>query len=473
MADAKSHPQVKVDDPRAADLLLEQLRGKARGRTELIKVTRADAVALTGMPSEQAEPALKSLVHTYRSHLAVTDDGELVYEFDPSLERRDRVPLGERVRALGQVAWRGFQFLFKIWIVVTLVVYVMAFIAMMIAMMVARSSGSSDRDDRRGGGGFGIPWIWYWMMPDLAPMHDPYGRPLRRRNVGPKKRFYQSVFDFVFGPKQPAVDPREAEKRLVAFLRANKGRVTAAELVALSGMSLEAADEELTRLMVDYDGEVEVAEDGTLIYVFIDLLKSAGAVGTSWSYDWDRADPKPALTGNTPGTNAVVAGFAGFNLLASMTIGPAFLERFQLAGDPLAGFFVTLFPLLFSLVFFAVPGARLLAERRRERKRTVRRLRRALVKEIWAQPGVPLDPLAVATRAAERAQVGVAEARAALERLLVDLDGDVDTDADGRVRYVWKRLAEERASVEKVRAQAEEPKLGPVIFSSEDDRAVH
>jgi drug/metabolite transporter (DMT)-like permease len=30
-------------------------------------------------------------------------------------------------------------------------------------------------------------------------------------------------------------------------------------------------------------------------------------------------------------------GFAGFNLLASLTIGPAFLERFQLAGDPLAG----------------------------------------------------------------------------------------------------------------------------------------
>ena len=38
------------------------------------------------------------------------------------------------------MAWRGFQFLFKIWIVVTLVVYVVAFVAMMISMMVARSS---------------------------------------------------------------------------------------------------------------------------------------------------------------------------------------------------------------------------------------------------------------------------------------------------------------------------------------------
>jgi hypothetical protein len=58
------------------------------------------------------EPALKSLVASYRSHLAVTNEGELVYEFDPSFERRDRVPLGERLRAAGQTAWRGFTFFF-------------------------------------------------------------------------------------------------------------------------------------------------------------------------------------------------------------------------------------------------------------------------------------------------------------------------------------------------------------------------
>ena len=44
--------------------------------------------------------------------------------------------------------------------------------------------------------------------------------------------------------------------------------MTAAELSALGGTSLAAAEEELTRLMVEYDGEVEVADDGTLLYVF-------------------------------------------------------------------------------------------------------------------------------------------------------------------------------------------------------------
>src|SRR4051794_7341106 len=172
--------KTQVYDPKAEQLLLAALRGKARGRTELVKVTRGDAVALTGMPVEQAEPALKSLVKSYHSHLAVTTEGELVYEFDPTLERRDAVPLAERLRAAGQLAWRGFQVFFKIWIMVTLVAYVAAFIAMMIAMIFARSS--DDRDDRRGGdGGGGMFWLWWWLMPDLAPRYDPYGRPVRRQ----------------------------------------------------------------------------------------------------------------------------------------------------------------------------------------------------------------------------------------------------------------------------------------------------
>jgi hypothetical protein len=456
---------VKVHDPRAERVLFDALRGRVRGRTELVKLTRADAVALTGLPSEQAEPALKSLVRTYRSHLAVTDDGELVYEFDPALERRDRVPLRERLERAGQAVWRGFTLFFKIWIVVTMVAYVVAFVAMMIALMTARSS--SDRDDRRGGGGFGLPWIWYWMLPDLAP--DPYGRQRRRPAGPPPKRFYQSVFDFVFGPKAAPVDPRALEKSVVAFLRDHKGRITAAELTALTGLALDEADEELTRLMVDYDGEVEVAEDGTLIYVFKDLLLSAGEQGGFWSWTWDQSEPRSTLTGNTPGANAVVGGFTGFNLIASLTVGPAFLQRMHLAGDPTAQFFVTLFPLIFSLLFFAVPAGRLLVERRRARKLGARKIRRELLREIWTRPDAPIDPAAIAALVAERTGQPAERVRGALEKMLAELDGDVDTDAEGRMRYRFPRLALEQAAVAKARLDAgAAPKLGPVVFSSED-----
>jgi hypothetical protein len=444
---------VRVHDPRAATALFDALKTRAKGG-ELVKVSRADAVALTGMPSEQAEPALKSLAGTYRSHLAVTDEGELVYAFDPGFERRDRVSLAERARAAGQLAWRGFSFLFKIWIAVTMVAYVVAFAAMLIGLSVM--GRSSDRDDD--GGHFHFPWIWWWLMPDLAPRHDHYGRPLRRR--GPQKRFYQSVFDFVFGPKRLPRDPKELEKRLVGFLRVHKGRITATELSALSGLPLALAEEELTRLMAEYDGEVEVTDDGTLLYVFEDLMLSAGQTATSWSWDFERHELAEPLTGNSKTANAVVAGFTGFNLFASLTIAPAFLQRAAMAGatwaaSPWTLFLVTWFPLVFSLIFFAVPTARWLAAKRSAHKRARRQLRRRIFADIWK--GEPIDP----TRYS-------GESRAMLETMLRELEGDVDTDENGRMLYRFPRLLEERQAVREARQKAAEPSIGRVIFSSDD-----
>ena len=60
--------------------------------------------------------------------------------------------------------------------------------------------------------------------------------------------------------------------------------------------------------------------------------------------------------------------------------------------------------------------------------------------------------------------------RAALERLLVDLDGDVDVDDAGMTRYAFPRIAEEIAAVQQARVLAPKSELGPgaVVFSSSD-----
>src|SRR5205823_4981539 len=153
-----------------------------------------------------------------------------------------------------------------------------------------------------------------------------------------------------------------------------------------------------------YDGEVEVADDGTLLYVFEEVLPSASAAGTNWTWAWDKADPVPALTGNTGATDGVIAAFAGFNLFASMTIAPAFLARFHLPAQPWT-FLLTLFPLIFSAIFFAVPAARWLVRKRQLAKRERRLLRRELLREIWTRPGEPRDPVELAARAAQRTGV--------------------------------------------------------------------
>ncbi len=464
--DSRVRVATRVEDPLATRQLFDALKQRARGTTTLVKVTKADAVAMTGMPAAQAEPALTDLVKHYRSHVGVTDDGELIYQFDPTLERRDAVPWRERLGTLAASAWIGFQWIFKVWIAVTLVAYVVAFVAMMISMSLARRGDSNRRD----GDGFGLPFIWYLMMPDLAPRQRygyGYGQPRRMApsaGDGPKKRFYQVVFDFVFGPKPTLRDPRAADKRLIAFVQAQKGRVTASEMAALSGVSLARADEELTRLMAEYDGEVEVADDGTLIYAFDDLRRQSLLSTSATQLDFERPEPDPALTGNTAGGNAAVGGFAGFNVLAALTIGPAFVLKHGLGDTGM--FWLSLFPLLFSAVFLAIPTTRWLVERGRRSKRRRRRARKMLLKAAFQSDAAGLDPRPLIAQVAKAQGIDSAQVDMLLTGVVADLDGDVITDDAGQMRYTFPRLAEERAQVALARAKAPQIVLGAEIFSS-------
>ncbi len=283
----------QYSDHRAKAVMLTALRGRGA------KLTRADAIVASGLPEDEARRALTVLLKEYRSHLSATASGELLYEFDPSFARRDAVPFRERAAAVANVLWRGFSFLFKIAIVTTLVGYFALFVGMMVAFMFARSSSSDSDDD---GGGFGIgPLFWFWGW-------DTGGHPRRRPRTAPSVPFYKRVFAFVFGPPARKTDPLDDEKRIVAAIRAERGRIAPVDLVRLMGWSFPRAEEEATRLMVDYGGEPEVTDDGVVVYVFKSLRLSAGgqteAVEPAWADE--RLEPTPPLTGNTPRTNALI-----------------------------------------------------------------------------------------------------------------------------------------------------------------------
>src|SRR5205814_9104155 len=121
----------------------------------------------------------------------------------------------------------GISVLFKVRVGATLVRFFALFGAMVVALIFARSG--SDRDD--GGPSFGIgPLLWFWGW-DAGPA--PYGRrPARTARRAP---FYKRVFAFVFGPPAPKADPLEDERRIVAHIRAGRGRIAPVDLVRLMG----------------------------------------------------------------------------------------------------------------------------------------------------------------------------------------------------------------------------------------------
>src|SRR5512141_984648 len=304
MAKQPTIEQTAYSEREARRILLEALRGQGG------QLTKADAVAKSGLPVPVTEQALGDLLKEFRSHVAATEEGELIYQFDPSFTRRDAVPFSEKLAKLGNALWKGFTFLFKISIVTTLAVYFVVFVAMLLALLFAKRSS----DDRDSGDhiDFGWPlfWIWGW-----GPMDD--GRYHRRRRL-PEKPLYKKVFEFVFGPPKPAVDPLAEEKEILAYIRQKNGRISALDLVELMGWDFAHAEEEATRLLINYGGEPEVTDDGVVVYAFKEIRKTAtpGQPEPVVRRAWERLESKPPLTGNRTGTNVAISLFNGFNLLA-------------------------------------------------------------------------------------------------------------------------------------------------------------
>jgi hypothetical protein len=438
---------------RAKGLMMTALRGRDA------KLTRADAIVASGLSEEEAGEALTALLKEYRSHLSATESGELLYEFNPEFERRDALSWRERAAAVGSRLWKGFTLLFKLAIVTTLVSYFVAFVAMMVAMIFARS-GSSDRDDDGGFGFDGLLWFWGWDMGS-----NGYGRQRARFARPPREPLYKRVFAFVFGPPKPAEDPLAEEKQIVGYIRAQRGRIAAVDLVRLMGWTFPRAEQEVTRLMVDYGGEPEVTEEGVVLYTFKAVRKTArGAVGTSvpspcWATE--RLETPAPLTGNQPGTDAMVAAFNGFNLLAPFWIVPAFESRLHVS---LASwqFLLWDFPLAFSALFFAIPAGRWIKARLAAGRLRARNDRRQLLGRIFARSQArPREELAPTP-----------ELAAALDRELVALGGDIASEPDerGRILYAFPRIEEETAAVVRARAAAPsaEQDAGLVVFSSAD-----
>jgi hypothetical protein len=437
-------------DEQSKRVLLKALRGRGG------QLTKADAVALSGLSVFQAEQALTSLLKEYRSHLAATESGELIYQFDPAFERRDAVPLRERLTKLGRALWKGFTFLFKVSIMVTLVAYFLIFLAMLLAIIFGRRSS----DDRDSGDGmdFGWPLFWMWGW-------GPSPRYRQRRRGPPGKPLYKKVFDFVFGPPRPPEDPLAQEKEILTYIRQQRGRIAPVDLVKLMGWDFQHAEEQATRLLVDYGGEPEATDEGVVLYVFKDIRKTAQLSESDRRQprprpSWERMESRPLLTANTPATNVAISLFNGFNLLAPFLIVPAFEARLQ---HPIGhAFALHSFPLVFSTLFFAIPLGRVLVEKARDRGRLERNARREILRVAIERRGAPLPP--------EQLAPDPATAKV-LDRSLVALGGDVVTDPEGRIRYAFPRIKEELDAVARARSAvtAGEEDAGAVVFSSKDN----
>lgn len=455
-------------------------------------MTAADAAAKSGLALRDAALGLHWLTDRHRGHLRVTAEGEIIFLFPHGFTRPWVVQDGLS-RVLG-AAGRGLmgvaRFVVRAWLLIVMVGYVAAFVAILLGMMFARSEGP----DRRGGGGAVAMVLFralgdalFWTFHPWSPLavrrgllHDEEDEDDIEDGARDATPFYEKVNRFVFGPAEAPDDPRAMERRVVAQIRAGRGRVGLADVMRATGLPREEADPLMARLMVDFDGEVSVSEEGGISYTFEALRKSASdEVAAAPPPAWDAPHTAPPLTGNPLGSDVLIAALNGFNAAASLialSVGLtlsnalALVQGVHLDKLPQDGTAVALgvVPLAFSLALFALPLGRALVQPLRAARAARERARLSVVRVVV--DGVGEGSVSEASLAqAWRVAAGSAPEPQDLRRVVLDLGGEVEDREDGELRYRFADLRAEAHAVAAARASAgdDEARPGAVVFTSE------
>jgi hypothetical protein len=490
-------PVRTLEPEAAAEVLKRTLKEPTR------PMTVADASVQSGLALREAEAGLHHLTSEYRGHLRVTEDGDLVHVFPTGFtkpwETREAF---ERIasKVLGGLAGAG-RFLVRAGLLIVMLAYAAFFVALLIGLTFAGRS-NDDRHQSHGisivGGllrmiGDALFWTFHpWSPLYVGTMSSPYGvsrarRYGRREDEGEKVRFYEKVNRFVFGPPKVTPDPHAARAKVLAEIRAKKGRVGLADVMRVTGLARDEADPLMARLMLDHDGTVEVAEGGGIVYRFAALRRTAATREDDLrggarppSPAWARPPSVPPLTGNSAGANVAIVLLNLFNIAASLwaismglTVSnlPLLFAKHAPAVLPAAGTPIVFgfLPLAFSLLLFVLPIGRAILRVRDRAKAEQEAARLAILKAVLtrAPKKEPVTDASLVT--AYRVATGEEPSSAEITRQVVALGGDVDVGPEGEVRYRFADLEAEAEALEEERAQASEAeaRLGRVVFASD------
>ncbi|PKN54646.1 MAG: hypothetical protein CVU56_25470 [Deltaproteobacteria bacterium HGW-Deltaproteobacteria-14] len=454
-------------------------------------VTVADVVARTGLPPYQAEEQLNQIVRDYESDLDVDDDGNLVYRFQPGLPGREDIVKKDAARRRKEAFKKGLIAFFKAWTVAMVIIYFVLYVVLIIAALAAsQNREGSNNSRRRSFGGGGGMWLWWGMGSPwgyggygtytsraqrrrynadvearLGKGEDPYA--LDDRAEVKKPSLTERTWYWLFGTKGIKKNPLEAEKELLTYIRAKKGFISNADIIALLGVTYDEADKIGTRLVATYDGEMDLTDDGVAIYRFPNLMLTGAphvaAQTPDLGYLWQVRKKEEALRQNPA---KAVPILNGINILLSFVILFYAMPRLGISGiGAVIGLFIV--PLVFSLTFFALGMMRKAREAADAGKYQRDSIRAAMFKLLFTRRTavrLPGDERAINSVGLGSWSEG--ELAAVASEVATELRGEADKDG-GILKIRTPRVWAEMAATEKLRGKASSARqVGRTVFST-------
>jgi hypothetical protein len=493
------------DAAKVQDRLVDVFR-KRKG-----EATNADLVALTGLPKAQVEVEIKAISDEYGARLRVTDSGEILYSFPEGMKSRYR-GFGPGMKRF----WKSFRktaakvgiLVFKIWTAVMLVGYFALFVALAIlALLASFAAQASGKDDSGHGDGIGglflggrlldtIVRIWFYSELFTTPQE----RAARADRKRAKRPLHKAIFSFLFGDGNPDADWDEIEKKaFVAFVQSNKGVITMAEFLALTGLPPLEAEQAINRYLYEFGGSPEVSDGGTIYFDFPSLLRRRDRTDRTYGGS-SPMRRMAAFSSNNKKANRTFCIFNGVNLAfgsyfltqalaphaddlaiiygkyANKLITTGGWDGFyyfthQLFGklgnmaDPTVflGIALGAVPVVFSLFFFAIPAIRSRRLDARNERAKAENLRRVAYRAALDSPqAIRPESVSVFDEAARPKDSRAAEK--ALTELAAWSGGEPGSDG----AFHFAELERSKAEIAKVRASVDLSKyeLGGVNFDS-------
>lgn len=341
-------------------------------------VTVGDIISETGLGADEAKESLRLLIQTHEGTMRVSEKGDILYAFAPGCILRDQRSWWERNK---KAVLKVIKALFKIIIMLVLVIYFVIYLIILIALLSQDRNGRSSSDGLMG---HAFYFFWGYGSADTGRSH--------------KQPLYTRVYNFVFGPEEEEVDPLQARTQCAQLIRAKNGVITSDDWMMISGQSRAKCDSDLARYTAEFDGTAEITENGTLVYVFEDMMKSTDRrkQATMPAPAWRKLELRRPMTGNPDGNGAVI-GLNTFNLIMSfffMYGGSALVDEYSRApqyvteaemGQAQSIFaWLGIFPFIFSSLIFLVPLIRLPFNIKENRARRERNLHRAALATVFS-----------------------------------------------------------------------------------------
>lgn len=417
---------------------IEKVIEKAKG-----KLTMAEITAETALPIDDARTLLNVLLERYNCRVNMDSaQGNIVFNFEYPLKRRDAKSLKEIAVKVGTTLWKGFQIVYKASLGVLLIVYTTFFVLVLIAMFLRNSD---DSDDNISDLVFGIfraifEALQFKAMMDMTTDYvqdgDYYYKQYRKpENKG--KGFIQSVFHFVFGPERPKYDPLSDTLEAIAFIRQNNGKLNAGQIITLTGADYNTAESKLAEYAGKFAGELYIDENGVVTGEFHQLIHSTNSQlkGGKIEYYKNEIEPPVEFTGNTAGRNTAIIAMNVFNLIMSV-MAVAVLEASMI------GVFAGILPMLISILYFVIPILRIPAYFKNKQKRKYSKLRKKIIGLISEYSYAKLTKSDL-NKILKNEETNEADIDAAMSNICAELQGEVNLNYNSEAVYQFDRLSRE------------------------------